>query len=199
MELKRITVALGLIQLLGAFEMVTRVASLFHSATGLEYLPGRAYLLAEVLYVVTPIFAFMSLRPGRLFAFLLRPHLLGLVSSCVVTGGALYIALLLADHSLVRLVAIRTLRVTMEIPGGLVLYLVALFFGTWLVGSLVLPSKRWPPSMESRRIGIGLCCIWLAGIQPTHPYQFALMIVGFFYLARGVVGEQAAQREQAAQ
>ena len=188
---RRIILALGLIQLFGAFELLTRVAALFHTASVLEALPGRAYLLAEVLFVVTPIYAFLSLRPGTLISFMRRPHLLGLGAACIATGVAVYIMTLAADDAFIRLVAYRALGITVAIPGGPALYLVSLFAGTWLVFSLILPSRRWPPTVESRRVGIGMCCTFIAGIQPTHPYQFVLLTVGFFYLLRGVAGEES--------
>ena len=72
-------------------------------------------------------------------------------------------------------------------PGtvGLAIYMVGLFFGALLAGSLILPSRRWPPNTASRRVGLGLVCVWIAGIQPIHPYQYALMVLGFVFLARG--------------
>ncbi len=190
---RRLVIALGMIQLLAAFEIVARVASLFHSADFLEAVPHRAYLLSEVLFVVTPIAAFLMLRPGRLLDFLKRPHLLGLASAGVALGVAIFTTNRAADEAFIKLIAYRTIGVTIAIPGGVAWYITALFLGTLLIGSLVLPSKRWPPSADSRRTGFGLACIWLAGVQPTNPYQFVTMLLGFFYLARGFLGEPSNQ------
>ncbi|MCP4599279.1 MAG: hypothetical protein GY847_01860 [Proteobacteria bacterium] len=187
---RRIIIALGLIQMLCAFELVARVAALFHPTGTLEALPRRAYLFAEILFVITPIFAFFVLRPGQLGAFLRRPHLAGLVFACIAVCIGVYSVIFASEEAFFKLIAFRTLGITVAIPGGAPIYIVALFFGTLLTGSLILPSHRWPPDSHSRRIGFGLVFVWIAGIQPTHPYQFTLMLLGFLYLARGLLGEK---------
>ncbi|MCP4676838.1 MAG: hypothetical protein GY854_15255 [Deltaproteobacteria bacterium] len=186
---KRVILALGIIQVLGAFELLARVAALFHSSGALEALPRKAYLLAEVLFVVTPFFAFFALKPGRLGAYLRRPHLLGLTSACIAAAVAVFALIYVSDETFFKLIAFRTTGLTIVIPGGAPVYVAALFFGVLLTATLVLPSRNWPPDADSRRTGFGLICIWLSGIQPTHPYQFAMMLVGFIYLARGLLGE----------
>jgi hypothetical protein len=63
------------------------------------------------------------------------------------------------------------------------------------VGTLVLPSRRWTPTVATRQVGFGLAAIWISGLQPTHPYQFALMLLGFVLLARGFFEPQPAPAE----
>jgi hypothetical protein len=132
---------------------------------------------------------FVILIPGQLHKFVIRPHFLGVLFAVLITGVAAAIASFTSSEEFLRSVAYRTLGMTMILPGGSLVYLISLFFGAALVGTLVLPSKRWPPDRQSRRTGFGLVCLLMAGIQPTHPYQFIMMFIGFLYLARGLVGD----------
>ncbi len=187
---KRVILALGIIQVLGAFELLARVAALFHPSGVLEALPRKAYLLAEALFVVTPFFAFFALKPGRIGAFIRRPHFLGLTSACIAMAIAILALFYVSDETYFKLIAFRITGLTIVVPGGVPVYIASLFFGVLTAGTLILPSGNCPPDADSRRTGFGLVCIWLAGIQPTHPYQFAMMLVGFLYLARGLIGEE---------
>lgn len=186
---RRIVLAMALIQFIAGFELV---ASSYFSD-----LSQRVYLLSEALYITTPIFSFFVFHKGHLLAFMRRPHLLALISSVIATGFATLIVLAATEKTALTLVlvAFRSLGVTLSIPGGAVLYLVALFFGTLTTGSLILPSRKWPPSPISRNVGLGLACMWIAGIQPTHPYQFILVLVGFLYLCRSML-ESAVNNEK---
>lgn len=196
---KRVILGLGLIELLGAFELTARFVSLFHEASTLEAIPRKAYLLAEILFVVTPLFALFAMSPGKKSDFFKKPHLGAIIIAALAASIALGAFYSSPDTAFFKLVAFRTLGVTLSIPGGIALYVVALFAGTWLIGALILPSRRQPPTQHTRRLGFGLACVWLAGIQPTHPYQFALMVVGFLYLARGVVEIEKKQQLVAVQ
>jgi hypothetical protein len=184
---RRIVLALGIVQALGAFELMGRFAALFNPSGVFASLTHRSYLLAEVLFAVTPVFAFIVIRPGRLWDFIKRPHVPGLVFACAAAATTAYTMISASDVNFLKLIAFRTVGITVAIPGGAIVYAVSLFFGAFLAGSLILPSKKWPPSAASRRTGFGLLCVWIAGIQPTHPYQFALMILGFVYLAGGML------------
>jgi hypothetical protein len=175
------------VELTAALELICRFLLSFQTPDFLETLAHRAYLFAEVLFVVLPVFAFFTLRPGTLGSFLRRPHLLALVWAGATALVASFTAAQIESTYVLSTIAYRVLGMKLYIPGKTPLYIVSLFFGTLLVGSLILPSKRWPPDSESRRIGTGLGCIWLAGIQPTHPYQFILMLTGFLYLSRGLL------------
>lgn len=154
----------------------------------------RAFLFAETLMVVLPILAFFTFfadSPRKLGAFLRRPHLPALGMALAVTSvGIAVVARTGGDASFISQVAYLVLGVTVSVPGGPVVYLISLFFGSLLVGCLLLPSGRWRPSDDSRRIGLGLAFIWMAGLQPYRVYQFALMLVGFLLLARGMSGEK---------
>ncbi|MDJ0761810.1 MAG: hypothetical protein QNJ97_02380 [Myxococcota bacterium] len=180
---KRLILALGIVQLLAAFERLAANSDIS------EAILQNAYLLAEVLFLVTPIFGFFILKSGYVWAFIKRPHLLGLVFACLVTGLAILLVAVMPSTGQLIGIAYRTLGITMAIPHGTPLYLAAFFLGALIIGSSILPSRRWPPSPHTRRIGFGLFCIWSAGIQPSRPYLFALMLMGFIYLARGLVGE----------
>jgi hypothetical protein len=184
---RRIFIALGLIQLLPAFELTTRFTALIDPASAMGVLPRRAYLIAEVLSAVLPTFCFFSLGYGRLRAFLRRPHALASVTALLALGLGIAAVIYTDGRDFLSLTAYRTLGITIAIPGtfGLVIYLTGLFFGTLLVGTLLLPSRHWTPTVATRRVGLGLGAIWISGLQPTHPYQFALMLLGFVLLARG--------------
>ncbi len=186
---RRMIIVLGIIQLLAATELVCRFVLSLHPFGILEVLPKKAYLVAEVLYVVLPIFAFFAIRPGRLVEFIKRPHLPALIIALGAAAVAAAAAAQTKNTSVLSLVTYRSLGITLSIPGQVSAYIVSFFFGTLLIGTLILPSKRWSPTTRSRRVGIGLGCIWMAGIQPTHPYQFILMLAGFLYLSRGLLDE----------
>jgi hypothetical protein len=177
---RRLILALGMITLLGALGLILSGSS--------EITVRKIYLLTEVIYVITPILAFLALKPGSFRAFFRRPHLPGLVLALVVASIAFGVALYASKKTVLTLylVTFRTLGLTMGLPGGWILYIVALFLGSWLVGTLILPSRKWPTTTYSRRTGFGLTSIWIAGIQPIHPYQFVLVLLGFLYLARGL-------------
>jgi hypothetical protein len=190
-SIKRIAIILGLMEMLAVIDLLIRWIALTrpsHSVL-LITLPRNIYFLSEILYVITPVLAFFVLTPGRLHRFVMRPHLLGLIFALLITGVAVSIATYTSNEEFLRSVAYRTLGMTMILPGGSIVYMVALFFGALLVGTLFLPSKRWPPNEKSRRTGFGLTCLLMAGIQPTHPYQFIMMFIGFLYLARGLIGD----------
>ncbi|MDD5307162.1 MAG: hypothetical protein PHU25_07560 [Deltaproteobacteria bacterium] len=186
---RRLLLALALVQTLGALELMARIFDWFAPNGSFAFVPRRAYLFSEVLFVVSPVFAFLVLVPGRLADFARRPH----VPALIVATAAAFLASVLAwsasDAAFLEFVAFRTLGVTMSIPGGAVVYTLSLFFGVLLAGTLFIPSRRWPVDDGARRTGLGLAAVWLAGLQPTHPYQTILMIAGFMMLARGLVGE----------
>jgi hypothetical protein len=190
-NIKRVAVILGLMEMLAAVALLIRWITLSRPSDSefLITLPRNIYFLSEILYVIIPVLSFFVLTPGKLRRFVLRPHLLGLLFSLLITGLAAAIAFYTTNEEFLRSVAYRTLGITMAFPGGLIPYLVALFFGALLVGTLFLPSKRWPANSKSRRTGFGLTCLLLAGIQPTHPYQFIMMFIGFLYLTRGLIGD----------
>ena len=64
------------------------------------------------------------------------------------------------------------------------------------LGALIIPSRGWQPDATSRKVGVGLGCIWISGIYLTHPYQFILVLVGFLYLARGLIEALPEQPKQ---
>jgi len=196
---RRIFLALGLIEILPAIEIATRYTGIVDPVDSFSVVARRAYLFAEVLMAVLPVFAFFALGFGRLRAFARQPHLLALIVAVLGLGVGIWAAVHTGDRDYLSLTAYRSLGITIAIPGtaGVAVYLVGLFFGTLLAGSLVLPSRRWPPTPSSRRVGTGLICIWIAGLQPIHPYQFALMMLGFVFLARGFFDPvTAAEAEQ---
>jgi hypothetical protein len=184
---RRIFLALGLIEILPAIEIAARYTGMIDPTGSLGLVTRRAYLFAEVMLAVLPVFCFFALGFGRLRAFARQPHLLALITALLALGIGVWAAVHTGARDYLSLSAYRTLGITIAIPGviGLVVYLAGLFFGTLLTGALILPSRRWPPSTSSQRVGLGLICVWAAGIQPIHPYQFALMILGFVFLARG--------------
>lgn len=178
---KRIIGALAIIQLLAAFELLAS-----HQAEGIAH---TAYIFTEALFIATPVFAFFVFLPGSLLEFVKRPHVLGLLFGLVVVGISGAVGYVASGKTLLTMVmvAFKSMGLTLSVPGGFPVYLVALFFGASLVGTLTLPSAKWPPTSDTKRAGVGLACIWTAGIQPTHPYQLMLMFVGFLYLACSLV------------
>ncbi len=145
-------------------------------------------------------FTFFADSSRKLGSFLRRPHLLALVAAVLVVAFGIAVVIRTnGEGEFLAMVAYMVLGVTMSVPGGPIVYLVSLFFGTLLIGCLILPSKRWSPDENSRRIGLGLAFIWIAGLQPYRVYQFALMLTGFVILALGMSMEnsraKAADRE----
>jgi hypothetical protein len=187
---RRIFLALALIVLLPAFSLISRLTGLIAEESDSSVFIRRAYLLAEVLLVVTPIYAFFALWYGRLRAFVRRPHLPALLVAVLSLGGG--IAVVLRTGGYLPVVAARAFGVFVAIPGPPVLYLLSLFFGSLLVGSCLLPSRRWPPQPSQRRAGMGLLLILACGLQPTHPYQIAATLAGFALAVSGLLGERYA-------
>jgi hypothetical protein len=180
---KRLVIALGAVQILAAAE------HMFAYAGASEDVLRNSYLFSEVLLLVTPVFGFIILKPGRFLEFAKRPPTLGLFFACTTACIATLIAIIMPSKGLLQTIAYRTLGMTMPLPWSTPFYIVALFLGALLIGTSILPSKRWPPTDHSRRIGLGLLAIWTSGIQPDKPYQFALAFLGFIYLSRGLIGQ----------
>jgi len=180
---KRIALALGLVQLLTACEFLLG---------GIEgswaIIPRRAYLYAEVLYAVTPLFALLMLYPGggSFLSFIKRVPALAVLGALAIAGVGVWIG---TEPSIFSLLAFRGFGVTLSLPGQPYIYEVGVFCGSLLIGSLIFPGRRWRPTNASRRLGIGLALIWFAGLQPTDPYLFLSMLLGFLYLARGLLDE----------
>jgi len=189
---RRVVIALGITQLLPALELTARLAEWFDPVGSLGVLPPRLYLYGEVLMVVTPIFCFFAFNHGRLRALLRRPHLPALTLALAAVGVGIATTVHTGGGEFLSLVAFRTLGITISAMGGAVLYLISLFFGTALIGTLILSTRAWPTSERGERIGFGLAFVWLTGLQPTNPYQFALMLLGFVMLARGMIGDDPA-------
>lgn len=175
---RRILLSLAVIEVIAAFELI--VSGFYES------LAQRAHLAAEAMYLAVPIFAFLFFAQGRFRAMLKKPPLLPLLFATVVTAFAALTAYLASGKTLLTLIllAFKSLGITMIIPGGPIPYLIPLFFGALLIGCLVFPSTAVPPTNSSRKRGFGLACIFMAGLQPTHPYLSILVLVGFLYLAQ---------------
>jgi hypothetical protein len=178
---RRILLTLAFIQVITAFDLV--VSGMF------ELVSQTTHLAAEVLFVLVPVFAFLFFIQGRLTRLLKQPPIAALAFALLITASAYAFAMLASDKTQLTLIllAFRSLGLTMSIPGGAALYLVALFFGSFLVGCLIFPSKAVPPTANSRKRGFGLALIFMAGIQPTHPYLSILMLVGFLYLSQHMI------------
>jgi hypothetical protein len=188
---RRLLVALILIHVSAAAELI--LGGYYRGAA------QKAHIFAEGIYLATPVLALFFIFQKNLIPLFKRPHLLGLAFAVTVTGSAGLLVLALSTQPPMALIltGYRSLGVTFTIPGGSVIYLVSLFIGALVVGALVLPSKRWPPDPVSRKMGIGLACIWTAGIQATHPYQVILLVTGFLYITRSILDGEF-KRKQAA-
>ncbi len=151
-----------------------------------ESLSQRLHLAAEAMFLAVPVFAFLFFIQGRLRAVLRRPPILPLAFAVTVTLFAWALSHIAAGKTMLTLILLsfKSLGITLVLPGGTVFYLIALFFGAFLVGCLVLPSKAVPPTKNSRKRGFGLTCILMAGLQPTHPYLSILVLVGFLYMVQ---------------
>jgi len=179
---KRIIIALCLVQFLSAIELLFPHPFL-----------NKVYVFSEMLFIATPLFSFFVFCPGPVLNFIKRPHLIGLVFAMFLTTIATVFAKFALSISLLTLtrVAHRTFGITLAIPlsDSLIYlpYVISFFFGTLTIGSLIFPSKKWPPNQDSRRIGFGLTLIWAFGVQANQPYQFIAIIMGFFYLTYGML------------
>ena len=178
---RRILIALALIEVITAFELIV---SGFY-----EIISQRAHLAAEALFLAVPIFAFLLFVQGRFTAMRRKPPVLPILFALTTTGFAALIALPRTGNTLLPLLLLsfKTLGITLSVPGGVYPYLVALFFGSLLVGCLVFPSAAIRPDTTMRKRGFGLACIFMGGLQPTHPYLSILVIAGFLYLAQSML------------
>ena len=180
---RRILIALALIEVIAAFELTAGVSGLSESVS------QRAHLAAEALYLAVPIFAFLLFVQGRFAAMRRKPPVLPILFALVTTGFAALIALpRTGDYYLpLLLLSVKSLGITLSMPGGVYPYLVALFFGSLLVGCLIFPSAAIRPNATLRKQGFGLACILMGGLQPTHPYLSIMVIAGFLYLTQSMV------------
>jgi hypothetical protein len=178
---RRILLTLAFVHVIAAFDLVT--AGLF------DRVSQTTHLAAEILFILTPVLAFVFFIQGRWMRMLSRPPVAAIAFAILITSAAFVVLKLASDRTQLTLIllAFQALGLTMSIPGGGALYLVALFFGSLLVGCLIFPSKAYPSTANDRRRGFGLACIFMAGIQPTHPYLSILVLVGFLCLSQQMI------------
>jgi hypothetical protein len=189
---RRVVLALGVANLLQVFGW----AALDYFEADREGVLGavaiRAYLVAEAIWVLAPVAAFFGLvadSPRKAGLFLRRPHVPALIIAVTVTAGATAIVARTVGHgSHLAQIAYLALGVTLSVPGAPWVNLVSLFFAALTAAALVLPDPRHPIDACSRRVGFGLTLVWVAGLQPYRVFQFALMLLGFALVARGVLG-----------
>ena len=193
---RRILISLALIQLLPAAELVARAFGIDGAQSDLAASFRWAYLLAEVLLVVVPTFAFFTLELGRLRSLLRRPPLLALGFALGALAVGVAVVVRTGDPGVLSIVADRALGITLawQISGIVVLYLVSLFFGALLVGTLLFPGRSRAASASARRTGIGLVCLLAAGLQPSSPYLYSLSLFGALALATGLVDQAREER-----
>lgn len=183
---RRLLAVFGLTAALAAVQLVSIGAGIQADGWSGRFV-SQSFAFSEALFVVSPLLAVLFAVPRRdMMELIKKPHVLGLCAALSVTGGAVAVALWLDNAVYFAIVANRLMGVHLTLPGGAVIYLMALFLGVYAVGALILPSRREPTDYRRRRLGFGLFFIWAAGLAPTKPYLFALMLVGFLELARGV-------------
>ena len=196
---RRVVLALGLANVLQAFGW----AALDYFEADREGVVGavaiRAYVAAEAIWVVLPVVAFFSLfadSPRKIGSFLRRPHVPALVVAvAVAAAGAAIVTYASGQDAYLAQIAYLTLGVTLSVPGAPWIYVVSIFFAALTAACLALPTRRYPVDDRSRRLGFGLTFIWIAGLQPYRVFQFALMLLGFALVVRGVLGRVAGYEE----
>jgi len=185
---RRIAIGLSLVVLLPAVELTARATGL-HDSSGSGAAAMRwSYLLAEVLIVAVPIFAFFTLNLGRLRELARRPHWPALGAAVAALTVALAVVFRVGDPGHLSVVANRILGITIALPARpvLAIYLTSLFLGALLVGVAVLPrGGRWPRP-ATRRTGLGLALLLIAGLQPSSPYLASTMLLGALLVAHGL-------------
>jgi hypothetical protein len=193
---RRIAIGLALMVLLPAAELTARVLGLNDPGGSAAAAMRWSYLLAEVLIVAVPIFAFFSLNLGHLRELARRPHWPALGAAVAVLTVALAVVVRIGDPGHLSVVANRILGITIALPARPVLavYLASLFLGALLVGLSVLPRSGRRPAPATRRTGLGLALLLIAGLQPGSPYLFSTMLLGALLVAHGLVeGAEAAR------
>jgi hypothetical protein len=187
---RRVLLALGAANLLQVFGWTALDFFEIDREGVLGVIAIRSYLVAEAIWVVAPFLAFFGLvvdSRARLVAFLRRPHLLGLLSGLAAAAVGTSIVLRTSGQgSYIAQFAYLSLGVTLSVPGAPWLYIASAFFAALSAASLVLPSRSVRVDESSQRLGLGLALIWIAGLQPYRVFQFALMLLGFALVARGV-------------
>lgn len=185
---RRIALGLALIIGLPAAELTARATGLTVPGSGGSAILSWSYLLAEVLIVVVPIFAFFSLNLGRLGELVRRPPLPVLGAALAAVALALAVIVRTGDPGYLSIVSNRILGITIAMHAwpALALYLAALFFGVLLVGLSLLPRGGRRPDPTTRRFGLGLALVLIAGLQPSAPYLFISMLLGALLAAHGL-------------
>jgi hypothetical protein len=186
---RRIALGLALVVLLPAVELTARATGL-HDSGGKGAAALRwSYLLAEVLIVAVPIFAFFTLNLGRLRQLARHPPWPALGAALVALAVALAAVVRIGDPGHLSVVANRILGITIALPARpvLAIYLTSLFLGALLVGVAVLPRGRRWPEPATRRTGLGLALMLIAGLQPSSPYLFSSMLLGALLVGHGLI------------
>ncbi len=187
---KRILVALALVEMIAAFELMSSGFS--------QTMSKRAHLAAETIFIVVPIFAFLLYVVKKRRELLKFPPIIPIVFAATVTAFAFSVYAAASENNPfpLLLLSFKSLGLAMIVPGGVVPYLLSLFLGSLLVGFLIFPSKTLRSDSISRKQGFGLACIFMAGIQPTHPYLYIQVFVGFLFYTQYLLDTQRARLEE---
>jgi hypothetical protein len=141
--------------------------------------------LAQALYLATPLLLLSFLLPGGIKRFLRRPNIEAM-AACLVVAGLLTAGIVLVqDPMLLALSAFRAMGLSLNLSFAPTLYVFSAALTT-LVGVSLIRSN--PSDIHTRRVGMGILLVAVVGLHQFHPYRLALLLAGFVYLARGLVG-----------
>jgi len=188
---RRLFVSLAAVELLGAVELTSRLFLGNEGQSLRALIPRQAYLLSEILFVLAPLAGLVALATRGPLAALRRPHPLALALAVLGAGAFLAFATFGASPAYLLLVLYRVGGLTLSLPGGFWGYGLALGVVIYLVASLLLPGAGLPRTDARRRAGFGLAAIFIAGLQPTQPYQMLLALAGFLLLVEGLAPADA--------
>jgi hypothetical protein len=182
---RRAALLLGTVPLLQAVAMFTGGFSVSAPESVLGRVAHHAAGLAQALYLVTPLLLLSFLFPNGLLGYLKAPSWKAALASLLVAGVGAVTVVLVGDPIVLGLAAFRAMGLSLNLAFAPALYVVSAALTT-LVGVSLLSGKQ--VSADDRRLGLGVLLVAMVGLHQFQPYRLSLLLAGFIYLARGLVG-----------
>lgn len=182
---RRAAILLGMTPLMQAVALFGGGFAVTAPESVLGQMAHHAAGLAQALYLATPLLLLSFLLPGGLKGFLRRPNPEAMGVSLVVAGLLAAGIALVQDPMILALSAFRAMGLSLNLSFAPTLYIVSAALTT-LVGVSLIRGKT--STIYERRVGLGILLVAIVGLHQFHPYRLALLLAGFVYLARGLVG-----------
>lgn len=185
---RRAAVVLGAVPLLQAVGLLSGGFAMSAPESFIGYMAHHAASLAQALYLASPLLLFPWLVPGGLRGFVRQPNLMAAAVALLTAALATGVTVLFGDPLLLGLAAFRAFGLSLDLPIAPALYVLSSAVTALVGASLLLPGGGRVRTSDERRVGLGVLLIAMVGLHQFHPYRFAVLLAGFIYVARGLVG-----------